>query len=222
MQTGEVLQQVAGMSALHTLRLSGSMNNNHALLSSLELCTQLTSLQLMAEIRDLWPGPGEQPVPHPPGFVGALQQLTGLCSLVVPGKLFAHDKGAWLAPLSQLTSLCVRVRWGPVQYAVMEGPVCQVQDWPAVWEQVVEGGTHFDDHPRHDRHIITTTCTSCRFTPAAPGAVPITLLTEETGWSCHGWSQPLVPCPHLPGVWELQGQVAGSSWSRSRSHTGHG
>jgi hypothetical protein len=240
----EVLQQVSGMEALRSLKLGGSLVdalNGHesftyaSLSGGLELCTQLTSLRVMVKLGN--PYRRRQA----PRFVHAPVQLTGLRNLALPGDVFEYDDGASLAPLSHLTSLRLRVWPGPVRTALVEGPVSQVHDWRAVWRQVgrtdrdavqlqlldaleaaqSSGGACFMTTGMGSLAAApptVTTPTHWQVTPAVPGgAGPIRVYTEEDMWQVHGWSQPLVPCPHLPGVWELQGEAQEGGWSRSRA-----
>jgi hypothetical protein len=235
---GQVLQQVADMSALRSLRLAGNVGyGTHLLGEGLEQCTQLTALELMVLINP--PGGPYARRRGPRHFVPAPEQLTGLRRLAFPGDLLVTDDGVWLAPMVHLTSLCLRVWPGPVRYAVVEGPVCRVQDWSDVWEEVVDAGNAAGEEelfatlqrvnanghrvavfggwggPLYTAPPQTPVPTHWQVTPAVPGAAPITVYTEEEEWLGHGRSQPVMPCPHLPGVWELQGEVAGSGYSRS-------
>lgn len=200
-----VLQQVAVMSTLRSLLLKGKVVHDHHLSSKLELCTQLTALDLRVWMTQ--PGPGANTMIDR-DYVPVPQQLTGLRSLVLPGNIFEHGNGACLAPLSHLTSLCLRVGRDIVGYALVEGPVCQVRDWPALWQNIIRAGRAAEGAVTPPTHWLIP--------PAAPGSASINVFVEEEGWQGHGWSQPLVPCPHLPCVWELQGEAQGSACSRSR------
>jgi hypothetical protein len=193
-----VLQEVAGMPALRSLQLEGSVADPSQLSSGLAQCTQLTALTLLARVG------------ADTAFVSLPQQLSGLCSLAVPAVVVGYEEGAWLAHLPHLTSLCVCVpssraqRLGSLMYAVVEGAVCRVRCWPAILQQV--------------RRAVGATFQPAlwQFTPRVVGAAPVTLWLQEEEWAAHGWSKPLKPLTCLPGVWELQGSSHGNFWSRSR------
>jgi hypothetical protein len=231
-----VLHQMAAMSTLRSLQLGGDIILDHHLSNELELCTQLTGLQLTVEKHHPGPGAWQMNQLHPRGSVPVPQQLTGLRSLVLPGTIFKYDDGTWLASLSQVTSLRLKVfgeGWlEPVRHAVVEGPVWQVQDWPAVGDEIMHAcraakgrvitpANHLHGYVISRGHQgAATTPTHWQIPPAVPGSAPISVFIEEEEdmWQVHGWSQPLVPCPHLTGVWELQGEAQEGGWSRSRAH----
>jgi hypothetical protein len=204
--TADVLQQVAGMGALRSLRLWGHVEDPSQLSSSLACCTQLTALTLLVQL-------GQGPIPATGPHVSVPQQLTRLRRLVVAAPMVEHEGGAWLAPLSHLTSLCIRlcirVRWSYTNLcAMVEGPVSQVRCWPAILQQVKRGAQERDDIGSFKRAL-------WQFTPAGQGAAPVHLWLQHVVDASHGWSHPLCPCPHLPGVYELQGRVEDANWSRS-------
>jgi hypothetical protein len=73
----------------------------------------------------------------------------------------------------------------------------QVQEWPASLQQV-EVWVSSDD---------TGAKRMCwQHTPAVPAGGRFTVWVEQREGKAAGWTRPLRPCPHLPGVWELQGQ----------------
>jgi len=160
-----------------------------------------------------------------------VQQLTGLQRLTVEERLVMCEQGVWLAPLTALTHLCVLLndpqeglpeveahvsssaaqqrqqqqqQWvgGPTPAAgqLLE----QVQVWPPGLQQLVLWAALWWTNrwvmPRHWRH-----------TPQAPGSVPFDVWWEQEAavgspGVAQGWARPFRPCPHLPGVWELQGE----------------
>jgi hypothetical protein len=123
-----------------------------------------------------------------------------------------QQRGAWLAPLTAVTRLGVSLgaKWegdgaeGSALQGKVQGLLGQVQAWPAGLQQVVvvrragSNGTPFK-------------LASWHYSPAAPGGALFSVWLEQHTGFAPGWAQPLRPCPHLPGVWELQGEVDGSS-----------
>jgi hypothetical protein len=170
--------------------------------SGLAQCTQLTALTLLVGVRSPDAEGAASCVPVP--------RLLRLRSLVVPAAAVEWEEGVWLTALSQLT--CLRMRLRPYKYpclarlAMVEGPVCHVRGWPGILQQVLAAGLAGEGF----------TAAVWRFPPAVPGAQPVSVWLEEEECAPHGRSRPLVPSPHLPGVWELQGSARGSCWSRSR------
>jgi hypothetical protein len=192
-----VLQLVAGMSNLRSLSFSGLVDDDRlsaeggpSLVGSLAQFTQLTSLVVAAtRICDL---SGHQ-------HVCALQQLTGLRCLTVPGQLL-KEAGAWLAPLTALTRLCVRVSLSAWETecevdtegcsshqvaAAVEEPrlrreaeelLEQVQAWPASLQQVVMRYTFNDGGERYRSHFKPG---SWQFTPAVQSDVQLSVWIEE-------------------------------------------
>jgi hypothetical protein len=203
-----VLEQVAGMSALRSLQLQGSLQAEEAPMpcDGLAHCTQLTALTLLVRAQDSHPQGDD-------GCIHVLQQLTRLCRLAVPSAVVVHAAGAWLASLSHLTCLCVQLPRASSEWdyprAVVEGLVCQVQGWPALMQQATRAVMQSPDSAGSGPAL-------WQFTPAVPGATLVHLWVEEEDWAAHGWSQPLKPCPHLPGVWQLQGRPQGSCWVKDR------
>jgi hypothetical protein len=212
----DVLQQAAGLPQLRSLQLNGHSDTFGEVGASLAQCTQLTSLKLWLT------GRGQSYLPVP-------QQLVGLRCLTVPWELLEHEAGAWLAPLTALTRLCV-VMWrgllpmagypgtleyaeaqrqtGPLHQARVEEVLQQVQVWPPAMQQVVVW---------MDRRLATQGVAprSWQHTPAAPGSAPFSVFFEEgdrfgSSQVAEGWARPFSPCPHLPGVRELPGLVHGS------------
>jgi hypothetical protein len=117
-----VVEQAAGMPALHSLCVRGFTGEPAAVSSSLDMCTQLTSLALLMEFcikdSDESESADESQESHesevlqqvnmgPLAFM--LQQLTGLRCLTVYSQLQEWEGAAWLAPLSALTCLCVQL-----------------------------------------------------------------------------------------------------------------
>jgi hypothetical protein len=225
-EVAAVVRRAAGMPQLRSLRLDGRAESTEDMAASLAQCTQLTSL-------NLWVSPWVRD--RQDAYMSVPQQLTGLQRLTVPWKMVEQEAGAWLAPLTALTRLCVdqegsslmppaptgdlqevlrtydNPQWqqqaGPRHQARAQEVLQQVQVWPprllqlVVW--VEEGRARQGVAPRRWQH-----------TPAAPGAVPFTVFFEEGGrygssQVAPGWARPLSPCPHLPGVQELQREVQG-------------
>jgi hypothetical protein len=191
---GDVLQQVAGMASLRSLKLKGSMVDPSQLSSGLAGCTQLTALTLLVEV-----GRADA-IGHGP-YVSVPRQLTRLCSLAVTASVVRHEGGAWLTPLSHLTRLCMQL--DPYPYAVVEGHVWQVRSWPAIVQQV--------------QRAVGPLCKGntqpalWQFTPAVLGAAAVNLWLEVGTCLARGWAHHLQPCAHLPGVCELQGRADGSN-----------
>jgi hypothetical protein len=80
--------------------------------------------------------------------------------------------------------------------------------WPASMQQVVLTMVVPADAEEVKSHCWT-------FTPSSPGSRQVTVWLEphrQRRDLAKGWSRPFRPCPHLPGVWELQGEVQGSNW----------
>jgi hypothetical protein len=96
--------------------------------------------------------------------------------------------------------------------AIVKGHVCLVQCWPAILQQVL----YAVDEPNDSSNGGRLQPALWQFTPAVPGAAPVSVRLEADQWACQAWSQSLVSCQHLPGVWELQGNPQGSCWSRSK------
>jgi hypothetical protein len=205
----DVVQQVAGMAQLRSLQLDGCVDDVAEVASCLAHCRQLTSLGLLVTALD-------KPAGEPP-YIGALQQLTGLRRLTVYGQLLLCQQGSWLAALSQLTCLYVQLsgeevipaeitalgEWA-MQPAIAGWLLEQVQPWPAQLQQVMFELEHYFGHasiiPQHWQFA------------AAPGGAQVTVWLEECDLSARRWARPLLPCPHLPGVWELQGLIPGRAW----------
>jgi hypothetical protein len=74
-----------------------------------------------------------------------------------------------------------------------------------------------------------TWCASCMWTGMQAQHVrtyqKVAIWMEQHDSSAASWSRPLRPCPHLPGVWELQGRAQGRPVSQpgqaSQSVVGH-
>jgi hypothetical protein len=199
---GDVMQAVAGMGQLRRLQLSGHVKGSSAqrsLSAALAQCTQLTALELRCVVLyDTSQNAIMLPVP---------QQLVGLRRLTVPLRLLEQDAGACLAPLTALTRLCV-VSW--MFNGGSEGAkklLQEVAGWPASLQQVVLWEAKQVDFLRQ--------ATSCwTHTASQPGAARFGVRFEDAdrdGYAtvAQGWARPFRPFPHLPGVWELQGEVEG-------------
>jgi hypothetical protein len=213
-----VMQQAVGMAQLRSLQLSAYRAPSEDLACALAQCTQLTSLVL------------EEGGMDSGTCVSALQQLTGLRSLVLSEQLVVWEQSTWLAPLTALTRLCVtglehgvelepherRPRIGP---GAGDGRLCpgkvlagyhakarsigqQVQQWAPGLQHVVSCC---------EREIVWFAPMWCQLAPAAAGAAGVTVWLEQQEGFAVGWARPFTPCPHLPGVWELQGPVQSRS-----------
>jgi hypothetical protein len=220
--TMEVVQQLAGMPRLRSLQLQGLGVVHQTLAAGVAQWKQLTSLVLLM---------------HSPFKAGGVvswawgvQQLTGLQSLTVTPQVVAEEQGAWLAPLTRLTSLCVQLsslegfawddsgrRCFPAEqrpeqrrqrfHAAAERVLAHVPQWPAGLRQVlfsVKSAMHMRSES------IVPMCWQLPL--AGPGRAQVAVWLEEQDSSAAGWSRPFRPCPHLPGVWELQGAVQGRPW----------
>jgi hypothetical protein len=196
------VQLAAGLPTLRRLVLSVRPGSED-LTSSLGQCTQLTSLKLVGNDYDR---------------TSPLEQLTGLRCLDVPALLLEQESGAWLAPLTALTQLHVSLThaqfWVHAAIPIQEGAseadlvvavqkhLSNVHAWPASLQQVEftwYGGSG-NIQPR-----------SWRFGPTATSSAQFNVWVEQYHGTALGWGRPLRPCPHLPGVWELQGEAPGSS-----------
>jgi hypothetical protein len=220
-EVAAVVRRAAGMPQLRSLQLDGSVDSIEDMAASLAQYTQLTSLSLWIRDRE-------------DTCMCVPQQLTGLKCLTVPWQLVEQEAGAWLAPLTALTRLCVELdrsleppaptgnlldilgaysdpQWqqqlGPRHQARAQEALQQVQVWPPRLQQLViwvpQRLAGRGVAPRRWQH-----------TPAAPGSAPFTVFFEEGGrygssQVAEGWARPLSPCPHLPGVQELAGEVQG-------------
>jgi hypothetical protein len=209
--TAAVVQQVAGMAQLRSLQLEGVAPHRPATLcAALAQCTQLTSLMLDLDKEG---AAGVRP------WLAALQQLTGLRRLSVPTTLLSRRRGSWLAVLRQLTHLRLRVwqqdfnkwqlpprspdlevrSWAPgvIEQALLQ----QVPEWPATLQQV---------EVWVPVHLLQVKPAGWQFTAARPAGLQFSVwLEQQDSGTARGWERPFRPCPHLPGVWELQGQVEG-------------
>jgi hypothetical protein len=222
--TADVVQQAAGMAQLRCLQLVGYGEYSAELAPGLAQCRQLTSLVLLVGARGQLDGPYQLDDDEP--LVSALQQLPGLRCLTVRERLVLFQQGAWLAALTALTCLSVQLdyrvvpraaRWPPTSrqedreaqqlqqtyHAAAQQLVTQVHEWPVGLQQVV----FWTDGEAYGQ----------RFKPmswqlSAPGRTQVTAWLEQQDKSAPGWARPFRPCPHLPGVWELQGEVDGRPW----------
>jgi hypothetical protein len=198
-----VVQQAAGMAQLRSLQLVGRSMSQLKVAPHLAQCTQLTSLVLMVKSAVLTEPPGNDGP-----WVSALQQLTGLRSLTVHEQLLGCEQGTWLAALTQLSSLCVLVKeQAPAgQEVYVRGArwarqlVEQVQPWPAGLQQVT-----FWVKP----NLVGSSFKPKLWAQTAPCGTVVAMWLERQGGVARGWARPLRSCPHLRGVWELQGPAQG-------------
>jgi hypothetical protein len=209
----DLVQQAAGLPQLRRLQLAAGSESLEEVTASLAQCTQLTSLLLA--LRTHWGAP----------YIPVPKQLTGLRRLTVPWKLLQQEAGAWLAPLTALTRLCLDTaheallppeEWpgigaeaqhqlGPLHQAKAQEVLQQVQGWPPALQQVMV----WVDKRLANKGVAHL---SWQHTPAAPGSVPFGVFFVEgdrfgSSQVARGWPRPFSPCPHLPGVRELRGQV---------------
>jgi hypothetical protein len=190
-----VMEQVAAMPTLRSLQLEQYSGKTPSLGAHLGQCMQLTSLV----IKGVSTGASRT-------CVAALQQLTGLRCLTVPAEVLEHQAGDWLVPLTALTRLGVRPssEWmegqpkvlspqGMAQQLLQRVRACRVQQVVVTFAQGY-GDTEL-------------TPKSFESSPAGVGGVQLSVWIEEEGSVAAGWVRPFRPCPHLPGVWELQGEA---------------
>jgi hypothetical protein len=213
-----VVQHAAGMAQLRSLQLEGH-SVSQVMGANLAQCTQLTSLVLLSGYK------------HRPDSnqisASTLQQLAGLRCLTVHEEMVLVEQGTWLLALTQLTRLCVNLAGYvsmegdsglmlrlPIQWperrragyhAAAQRVLAQVQQWPAGLQQIVfsaEYGRYGDSFQP-----------MCWQLPSAGvGKAQVAVWLEEQYRLATTWSRPFRPCPHLPGVWELQGAAAGRPW----------
>jgi hypothetical protein len=108
---GDVLQQVAGMASLRSLELEGSVSSDFAreVEGALRKCTQLTSLVLLVLV--LADIDFESEFEEQDYWLGVPSELKGLKCLTVQSKGPGSGLGVWPEEHTQLTSLCVRLRY---------------------------------------------------------------------------------------------------------------
>jgi hypothetical protein len=220
-----IVQQAAGMVQLCALQLEGGVSRPEEFSARLAQCTQLTSLVLRLHMMaEPSADTAQRKAASGPSLLHVPEQLTGLRHLTICKGLLLEAGGAWLAPLVQLTSLHVllpkRVAWDVLDerhqqqveeqqeagyVGALQEQLQQVVGWPASLQSVV-----LWMHPRWDISRTCETCSWC-FTPAA-GSRLVTVWYEQQRGMARGWARPFRPCPCLPGVWELQGEVAGRNW----------
>jgi hypothetical protein len=202
------------------------------MLAALAQCTQLTSLGLSVMV---WKG--DQVVHCCDHALPVPGQLTQLRCLTVNQEVLLRDGGSCLAPLTQLTHLHVMMpgryelrgwsawhkAWARATetrrqqlekkrqqleeefVAGLQQQLQQLQGWPASMQQVV-----LDLHADADVQMRKPRCWT--FTLVGPGSGEVSVWLEQRRSSVDrlapGWARPFHPCPHLPGVWELQGPAS--------------
>lgn len=198
-----VVQQAAGMAPLRSLQLDGWGHAGEECASCLVQCTQLTSLLLPTECVDAGT------------WVSAVQQLTGLRCLTLPEQLVVHEQGAWLAPLTALSRLCVAelkdskgTPWQDRYHKKAHAIAQQVQQQAVGLQHVV----FWIDGDDNSAPGFAPMC--WQLAPAAGVSGQVTAWLEQQEGCALGWGRPFCPCPHLPGVWELQGQAEGRPWDQ--------
>jgi hypothetical protein len=207
-RTAGVVQQAAGMAQLRSLQLVGSCVSDAGVAACLARCAQLTSLVLLVEDASgaEEPDGDEDEEGETETWVPALQRLRGLRSLTIHEELLGCERGAWLAGLTQLSSLCVNLNnllppagldvypQAPDQMIVIKARllVKQVQLHRAGLQQVT--------------FWVSSNLVASSFSPmSVPCGTQVTVWLERQGDVASGWARPLRSWPHLPGVWELQG-----------------
>jgi hypothetical protein len=215
-----IVQRAAGMAQLRALRLQGHVVCPEEMSASLARCTQLTSLVLLFKVEAATAHPSHGMDPKSVTFMAVPEQLCGLRHLTVHQSVFQQQEVSWLAALTQLTSLHVvlpgcglgqpppgldavevwkQLEAGYVALIALE--LLRVEGWPASLQQVVVWSSSSGGCKTHSQH----------FTPSGPSSRRVTVWYEQWRGTAQRWVRPLPPCPHLAGVWELQGEVAGGS-----------
>jgi hypothetical protein len=226
------VQQAAGMAQLCALHLEGSVFGAEEMSASLAQCTQLTSLVLLLDVVDNSDSDSDTADSQHRIAAGGLsflpvpEQLTGLRHLTISKNALLEGGGGWLGALTQLTSLhvvlpkidacrrpaCNALGRAHLQVqeqqetgyvAAVKEQLQQVVGWPASLQQVV-----LWVHPEASIGV----CKTWSFFPPGAGSRQVTVWYEQQRGTAKGWARPFSPCPYLPGVWELQGEVAGSNW----------
>jgi hypothetical protein len=201
------------MPTLRSLQLQGDVGDSmrqEQLSAALEQCRQLTSLGLAVALPSADTTPCTQP------FLPVPQQLTGLRCLRVPAELLEQQQGAWLAPLTALNRLCLDLpshmgHWefrllrkaeqpGEPMQALVTEVLQQVQEWPASLQQVEVWVTAGSTGAKR---------MAWEYVSEAPVGGRFSVWLEQLEGKGAGWGRPLRPCPHLPGVWELQEPLLG-------------
>jgi hypothetical protein len=214
------LRMAGSMEQLRSLHLEGFSLTPTALHTSLGYVTQLTSLVLLVKVSAQ--ASSECVFVEPPSH-----QLQQLQRLVVHKHLLVCYKGDWLAHLSSLTTLEVILPshmrelfgWSMPNWCACNGNqweddpmlmrkmLLKVPQWPASLQGVVLW-VHWMPG--------LGDCKTRSWSFTAPGASSsgrrVTVWYEQRRGTAEGWARPFQRCTHLPGVWELQGQVAGSNW----------
>jgi hypothetical protein len=210
-----IMQQAAGMAQLRSLQLDGFSEKGSELCTCLAQCTQLTSLVMLA-----FDGGSCGP------WVSAVQQLTGLRCLMVREQLLAWEQGRWLAPLTALTRLYAQLHeihgapyWGEDKQLQQQSQQHRMQVYQSRAQQLLAGVQQWPGKLRtvivQPRDHYVSRCLkpmAWQLTPVAQGSVQVTAWLEGQNSCAAGWARPLRPCPHLPGVWELQGRAEGRPW----------
>jgi hypothetical protein len=208
-----ILQQAAGMVKLRNLQLVGFAESPAEPAACVAQCTQLTSLALLVG------GPFVTP------WLSALQHLPGLQRLTVCEQVLMQQQGAWLAPLTALTRLCVQLDriaaaaagsgtaassshgGSPKQQRRLGYHTKACSIWEQVKSAVPAGVQQVVFWAAHDPAVPSFAPMCWQLDVAAPGGVQVTAWLEEPDLSAAGWRRPMRPCPHLPGAWELQGRL---------------
>jgi hypothetical protein len=206
------------MPTLRSLQLQGQGGDETTpwdeLTAWLAHCSQLTSLRLPSNTTYTYPG--RRP------SLAVSRQLAGLRCLDVPAELLEQEAGAWLAHLTTLTRLGLDLlshhmeegrtaashpeRRSGAGEGQVQGVRRQVQEvlqavqvWPASLQQVVVRVT--GDNGKRARRV------GWEYTHGVPAEGGFHVWVEQQEYTAVGWARPFCPLPHLPGVWELQGEV---------------
>jgi hypothetical protein len=214
-----VAQQLAGLSSLRSLVLSGKAEDDECL-EALAWVTQLTALDV-ADLDQPAPPPQQQPsrgrrgargrrgqgrgrgrgqeqvqaLPEPGAMSSMLQQLTGLRQLAISQEVLL-EQGPWLPCLTQLTLLAVSSKARVANMAAWwEATSPQLLAWLAARPASLQ-------HLSLSHHASTYT--------SLPSPVPglSVMCAPVDPASC--WPEQqfrlVQPCPHLPGVMEVLGE----------------
>jgi hypothetical protein len=220
------LRQAGNMEQLRSLHLEGFALSPGALVTSLGHCTQLTSLVFLVKVSAQ--SSTACCFVEPPSH-----QLQALQRLVIHKHLLVFYEGDWLAPLARLSTLEVilpsSVRelfgWGiPHSCPCNANQWCPLEDHPIMLRKLLR---KVGEWPPSLQSVVLwvhwmagqSKCKtrSWAFTPPGAGSSSsssrkVTVWYEQRRGTAERWARPLRPCPHLPGVWELQGEVEGSNW----------
>jgi hypothetical protein len=130
--------------------------------------------------------------------------------------MLVQDGGSWLSVFTQLTRLEVTLTGASLQglpvlvfgqqqqrprsVVAAQGYLEQVQQWPASLQQVM----FWVEQPLISPGFLP----SCwEYEPPSLDGKQLSVWVEAQDGAATNWLRPFSPCPHLPGVWELQGRA---------------